>query len=289
MKRKLFLSLVAASFVNFGRGDEPTAADKSHYTLFSPTPSDSLRVWRTDHAGVTPYTLDAGHIEADVTAVSYAYVEREEFFFPIIFFKERTDVWTYGITTIKIGLLNRLDAEVTIVPYQTITLIFSPGDARRTRSGFGDVTSRLKLNIWGNDEGKTALSISGNVKYPTANHELGNGQFEGGPSIEFAAQLPDRFELRIDSAANVFEDNNDSRQASFENLLSLSHPIFGNLEGYCVFDTIVYTSGPDWVGQVKIGLNYRLAKNIELYTGSSFGVTESAFDYQPFFGVAARF
>jgi hypothetical protein len=40
---------------------------------------------------------------------------------------------------------------------------------------------------------------------------------------------------------------------------------------------------------VKIGLNYRLAKNIELYTGSAFGVTESAFDYQPFLGVAARF
>jgi len=245
---------------------------------------------------VTPYTIDAGHFEVDVTAVSYAYVEREVILFPFTPFKRSTDVWRYGVTSIKMGLLNRLDAEVTIVPYETITetglIVFSGGGIasdRITHSGFGDITSRLKLNVWGNDDGKTALSISGIVKYPTANHEIGNGQFEGGPAIEFAAQLPDRFELRIDSAANVFQDNNDSRQASFENLLSLSHPIFGNLEGYCMFDTVAYTSGRDWVGQVKIGLNYRLAKNIELYTGSAFGVTESAFDYQPFWGIAARF
>jgi len=61
---------------------------------------------------------------------------------------------------------------------------------RNTRSGFSDVVSRLKLNIWGNDGGKTALSVSGNVKFPTASDELGNGQYEGGPSMEFAAQIP---------------------------------------------------------------------------------------------------
>src|SRR5678815_1093384 len=99
MKRKLFLSLLAASFLNSSRGDDPGAEDKSHYTLFNPTPTDSLRTWRTDHAGVTPYTLDAGHIEVDITAVAYAYAEREEFLLPLIaVFKRRTDVWTYGIT-----------------------------------------------------------------------------------------------------------------------------------------------------------------------------------------------
>lgn len=56
-----------------------------------------------------------------------------------------------------------------------------------------------------------------------------------------------------------------------------------------MFNTLAFTSGPGWVGEIKTGLNYRLAKNIELYLGSSFGVTDNAIDYQPFVGVAARF
>jgi len=292
MKRALYPFLLAATFVISSRGDEPTSEDKCHYTLFNPTPSESLRVWRTDHAGITPYTIDAGHFELDVVAVSYAYDEQD-------FggsFRARSEAWSYGITQIKLGLLNRLDAEVIFRPYQTITGTLKAGSTtivRETVSGFGDVVSRLKLNVWGNDGGKTALSISGDIKYPAAKHgidELGNGQFEGGPAVEFAAQLPWDFELRINSAVDFFEDGSDARQAAFGNLISLSHCIVSKLEGYCVFDTSISTiTGAEWVGLVKVGLNYRVAKNVELYLGNSFGVTDNAFDYAPFLGIAARF
>jgi len=72
-------------------------------------------------------------------------------------------------------------------------------------------------------------------------------------------------------------------------LLSLSHQIVGNLQGYALFDAIAFTSGDDWIGSVKAGLNYRFGKDIEIYIGNSFGVTDNAFDYEPFIGVAARF
>jgi hypothetical protein len=294
MQGIILCSLLAGAFLTSARADEPSAEDKSHYTLFNPTPSDSLRTWRTDHAGLVPYTIDAGHVEADVIAVSYAYDEPE--FRGLFGFNARTEAWSYGITQIKLGLLNRLDAEVIIMPYQTITATLKAGPVtviRSTESGFGDVISRLKLNVWGNDGGKIALSISGDVKYPTAKHgpgELGNGQFEGGPGLEFAAHLPWDFELRINSAVDFFEDADNTRQASFGNLISLGHGIVGNLEGYCAFDTSVSTiASADWAGTVKVGFNYRVLKNVELYLGNSFGVTDNALDYSPFVGVAARF
>jgi hypothetical protein len=292
VKRIVLYYIIIATCLASSRGVELQADDKSSHTLFNPTPSESLRVWRTDHAGIVPYTIDAGHFEADITGVTYGYDEQEFGGFV----KIRTESWSYGITQIKLGLLDRLDAEVIIRPYQTITSTLKANDFpvfRETGSGFGDVVSRLKLNVWGNDSGKTALSISGDVKFPTAEHgigELGNGQFEGGPGLEFAAQLPWEFELRINSAINFFEDASDSRQAAFANLMSLSHGIVPNLEGYCAFSTSVSTiTGEDWIGSVKIGLNYRIAKKVELYVGNSFGVTDDAFDYAPFVGVAARF
>lgn len=298
MTRILLTCVLAAAFLTSARGDETSTADKSHYTLFNPTPCDSLRVWRTDHAGVVPYTIDAGHVEVDITLVSYAY---DEFDSPLSLFgssgpKFSTDAWAYGATLIKLGLLNRLDAEVALVPYETVTtgpkthFILNTGAFvhRETVSGFGDIVSRLKFNVWGNDEGRTALSISGIVKFPTASHELGNGQFEGGPALEFAGQLPWGFELRVDSAVNFFEDDHN-RQASFNNLLSVSHQIIGNLEGYAMFNTFAFTTGDDWAGSLQAGFNYRILKNVELYVGNSFGVTDTAFDYEPFVGVAARF
>jgi hypothetical protein len=297
MKRKLFLSLIAASLLNSGRGDEPSTEDKSHYTLFNPTPSDSLRVWRTDHAGVVPYTIDAGHLEVDVTAVSYGHDdELVGFFFVsgvgLVELRQKLEIWRYGFTQIKIGLLNNLDAEVMIEPYQTITAtvqtpLFRP--FRRTVSGFGDLSARMKLNVWGNDGGKTALSVSGNATFPTANAYLGGGRYAAGPSLEFAALLPGEFELRINSGASISEDTRDKIQSTFGNLISLSHPIIGCLDEFCAFNTAVFTSGPDWVGEIRVGLNYRLAKDVELYAGSAFGVTDNATDYQPFAGFVARF
>ena len=296
VKRTILCLVLAAACLGYSRGDETSAEDKSRYTLFNPTPTDSLRIWRTDHAGIVPYTIDAGHFEADITAVSYGYDEQDFGGFFGGGIKGRTESWGYGITQVKLGLLNRVDAEVIIRPYQTITSTVKFGSitlGRQTASGFGDLVSRLKLNVWGNDNGKTALSISGDVKFPTAEHgigELGNGQFEGGPGLEFSAQLPWEFELRINSAINFFEDASDSRQAAFANLMSLSHSILSNLEGYCAFNTSVSTiTGEDWIGSAKIGLNYRITKKVELYVGNSFGVTDDAIDYAPSVGVAARF
>lgn len=304
MKRMAFTFVLAVSVLTAARGAESTPEDKSRYTLFNPTPDDSLREWRTDHAGVSPYTVDAGHFEVDLTPLSYGYDEHDVIVSggnAIVVFSRiqiKSEAWSYGAIVAKLGLANRLDAEIRFVPYETITsqskqiIVNDNGQLvfpRTTRSGFSDVISRLKLNVWGNDEGKIALSVSGNVKFPTASDDLGNGQFEGGPSLEFAAQLPWGFELRIDGGVNFFEDDRDNRQAAVESLLSLSHQIVGHLEGYALFDTIAFTSGEDWLGSVKAGLNYRLARNIELYLGNSFGVTDNAFDYEPFIGVGARF
>jgi len=297
MKWNIFLALVVASFSNSGRGDEPGAGDKSHYTLFNPTPTDSLRTWRTDHAGVVPYTIDAGHLEVDVTAISYGHDDQVVGFvflsgIGLVELRQKLEIWRYGFTQLRIGLLNNLDAEVMIEPYQTITATLQAQSFRpfrRTHSGFGDLSSRVKLNVWGNDGGKTALSISGNATFPTANARVGGGGYGAGPSLEFAAQLPGDFELRINSGASISEDDRNKIQSTFGNLISLSHPIVGCLEEYCAFNTAVFTSGTIWVGEIRVGLNYRFARNFELYAGSAFGVTDNAMDYQPFAGLVARF
>ena len=62
------MCVLAVSVLNSTFCAEPTPDGKSQYTLFNPTPSESMRAWRTDRAGVSPYTIDAGHFEFDLAA-----------------------------------------------------------------------------------------------------------------------------------------------------------------------------------------------------------------------------
>src|SRR2546428_13703826 len=67
---------------------------------------------------------------------------------------------------IKIGLLNRLDAQLLIEPYNIV--YEKEGDYyQATWRGNGDTTIRFKYNLWGNDGGRTAPAPPPDVKMPT--------------------------------------------------------------------------------------------------------------------------
>ena len=284
-----------------------------------------MREWRTDQAGLSPYTLDAGHFEAEITAVSYGSLEEN---FDAMWGQpgslqfqhdhDKTEHLSYGEMTLKAGLLNCLDAEVVLRPYTVTT--YSGTSAywgaykdyngapysysgstsyRYTESRFGDVTSRLKLNVWGNDGGVTALSISGDVNFPTSNPQYGFGNITGGPGLEFAANLPYGIELRVNSSANFYYSFDYPNELFFENQLSLGHRIFGPLYGYCLLDTRLYRDpDPNWMvpsgcqAQIVPGLNYRLNQHFDIFVRSGFSIeghTEAGFyDYSPSMGVNIR-
>ena len=275
-----------------------------------------MRDWRTDHAGVSPFTIDAGHFEADVAGVSYAYTKPElPRIIPFPVARVEIQQWVFGETVLKAGLLNHLDLETTIIPYQQIRQRTEISDfsghhfVTSQAQGFGDMSARLKLNLWGNDGGKTALSLCGTAIFPTASDHFVDLGYRAGPSLEFAAQLPWQFELRVDSEAIIYEDFTHQTQATIGNSLSLSHPITCNLSIYGMFSAFVYSgdssetviqagggaifirySSAEWRGYARTGFNYRIGKNLELFAGSSFGVHGSfAADYNPFVGIGARF
>jgi len=252
-----------------------------------------MRPWYTDNAGQTPYTIDAGHFEGDVTAFGYAYFHRA---YPPV--QQRSRKYIFGGTEIKAGLLNNVDIELSIVPYTIRTDNYTrSGTANRffRRSGVDDLYSRIKWNLWGNDGGRTALSLGGVVYYPTGTGNISDERYTGGLLVDFTAHLPWDIEMRIhDNALSSVDYPANSttltRDFSFQNELSVLRPIVGNLKGYVLFNTYAFTStGTDWQGTIGAGLNYRVTPNVELYAGADFGVHGTSSDYSPFIGISARF
>src|SRR5882762_3507586 len=131
--------------------------DKFGLTLLDPTPRSLTRNFNTDRPDVTesPYTVDAGHVQAEFTLVEYTYDHG---------YGERTNGFSVLQANRKIGLLNNLDLQLVLNPYRNI-LTFGPSLSHRD-SGFGDAELRVKLNLWGNDGEKTSSRVMPFVPFP---------------------------------------------------------------------------------------------------------------------------
>src|SRR2546425_7551668 len=172
--------------------------DKSVFNRFNPTQAEYLRALDTDGPGSTesPYTVDAGHFQIEMTLVSYT-SDRESFNGVM----QRFEAWAIAPMHLKIGLLNRLDAQLLLEPY---TVLYELEDgSRTTRRGFGDTTLRLKYNFWGNDGGRTALAMTPYVKLPTSQEGIGNRGVEGGLVLPLAVGLPSALYLGLTNPVAV--------------------------------------------------------------------------------------
>ncbi len=270
-----------------GQTDE-AGADKSRYNLFNPTPADQLREMATDGPGATesPYTVDAGHFQIEMSFVDYT-SEKDTFDGETY----RLDWLAVAPLTLKVGVLNSLDLQLLLEPYNHVYERLDD-EYRTTRHGFGDTTLRLKYNVWGNDAGSTALAVMPFVQFPTSQDHLESDIVEAGLIVPFAAELPWDFYLGLTSRFVSAQDilGGEGRHAEFGNSLAVGHQILGDLDGYVEFFSNVSTEREvGWVGTFDTGVIYWLSDNLQLNAGANIGVTKWADDWNLFAGVAWRF
>lgn len=283
----LAIGFVAASGQESERIATPKP-DKSVYNLLNPTPPGHMREMSTDRPDKTEsaYTVDAGHFQIEMDLLSYAYDhDRAEGT------NQRRDEWAVAPMNLKAGLLNDVDFQLVLETFGwRRTKDLTTGEIL-DQSGFGDLTLRLKKNFWGNDEGKTALTIMPFVKLPTNQDDLGNDDVEGGVIFPYAVELPAGFGLAGMSEFDLMHDEPGSGyHAEFINTITAGHQIIGNLDGYVEFYSAVSTENESrWVGTFDLGLTYAWTDNLQLDAGVNIGVTESADDVNPFIGLSYRF
>ncbi|MEO5802009.1 MAG: transporter, partial [Verrucomicrobiota bacterium] len=256
--------------------------DKSVYHLFNPTPTELMRDLSTDRPDKTesPYTVDAGHIQIEADIASYSRDHESG---------TRVDSWSFFNANLKVGLCNNSDLQLVVPTYSSMRAR-SAGNTERN-SGFGDLVTRLKINFWGNDGGKTAFAAMPFVKFPTAQDDLSNGAFEGGIIFPLAVELPREWGMGLMTEFDFNKDESGGgHHAEFINSITFSHQIVGDLAGYAeFFSSVSAESDSDWIGTIDVGLVYALTENIQLDAGMNFGITRAADDFNPFAGITIRF
>lgn len=288
MRTYLLLTILSAHLAYAGEelatpSTTPTP-DKSHYTIFNPTPVDLRRSYNTDRPSKTdsPYTIDAGtfQIESDLANWTLGYEEGV-----------RVRTWIVGNTNLKVGLTNWMDLQIFPQLYVN-TRTSGPNFGKEvTHDGFGDTTVRFKINLLGNDGGKLAISLVSSVKIPTNNDHLANHVWEPGFGLPINYSLPAGFTLFAQTRIDILDEpHSRDMRVQWQNPVGLSRTIVRNLSGYVEFYNAV-SSGHDhpWVGTVDTGLIYQATPNFSVDVNSFFGVTKSAPDFNVFVGFARRF
>ncbi|OGX27906.1 MAG: hypothetical protein A2787_04085 [Omnitrophica WOR_2 bacterium RIFCSPHIGHO2_01_FULL_48_9] len=260
------------------------AEDKAAYTLRNPTPVALMRELSTDRPDKTesPYTVDAGHYQLELSFLDYSY-DHDIPSDP----HQRVTSYTVLPFNFKVGLFNNTDIQFVVNPYISE---HTRGTGDSDKHGFGDVQTRVKINLWGNDGGDTAMAVMPFVKFPTNGANLGNDDVEGGIIVPIAFSLPHEWGMGVMTEFDFNRNaDNEDYHTEFINTITFGHQIVGNLNGYVeFFSNVSNEAKADWVGTVDAGMTYLLNKDVQLDAGVNVGVTRSAEDLNPFCGLTIR-
>lgn len=261
------------------------ARDKSGSTLFQPTPRECMRELSTDRPDKTesPYTVDAGHLQLEMDFANFTASDIGGV---------RTRAWNVAPVNLKVGLLNQVDLQFIFDGYLRVRTHDNKARPKTgTQSGLGDVTTRLKINLWGDDRGATAFALLPFIKFPTSTNGLGNNAVEGGALFPLAVKLPAEFDLGTEAGIGILRDGaGDGRHGEFIQSITVGHAIAGKWSGYAEFFSSLSTERhAGWVATVDAGVAYLVTENIQLDAGCNFGVTQAADAFNPFTGISIRF
>jgi hypothetical protein len=193
-----------------------------------------------------------------------------------------------GVATsnIKRGLHPRADLQVVIEPWNASRLS-APDLPDVEHSGFGDVTVRLKLNLWGNDGGPTALAVMPYATFPAGVEGIGAEGGQGGLIVPLALELPGGWGAGLMAEIDRFRDDAGGLATGWVFSATASHAIAGELSGYLeLFSLLV--EGEPWAGTGDAGLTYGVTPDVQLDGGVNLGLTDEVEDFTLFLGLSVR-
>lgn len=232
----------------------------------------------------SPYTVPKGMIqlESDLAAFTRDRNNPEHV---------TLDAWTLGSLNAKLGLTDSIDMQIVFDGYLHERTKDRITGLTETRDGVGDLTARVKINLWGNDGGSTAFALMPFVKAPTASHGLGNDEVEGGLILPLAVELPGGWGMGVMTEFDIAADEDGGgHHMEYVNSITFGRDITERLGFYTEFWTLISSEDTSaWEGTIDVGLTFALTENLQLDAGCNFGVTEAAEDVHPFVGLSYRF
>lgn len=194
--------------------------------------------------------------------------------------------WIFGQINMKHGITHHTDAQLIFNTHSVAGQV--EGGDRTYSNGFGDITLRIKRNLWGNDSGESALAVMPYLTFPT-HSGMSNRAWAGGLILPFATTLPNGWSLGLMTELD-FRDRATDGSGRFQWLHSATTgiPISDNFGAYLELVSIVSPTAPHQLSS-NAGLTFQVTPSLILDAGCRIGLSQSAPDIGVFSGFSIRF
>jgi hypothetical protein len=199
----------------------------------------------------------------------------------------KADTTAIAATTLKVGLTDKSDLQVTWTPYVEARTR-GPGVDDKL-DGVGDIWVRYKAQVYA--QGKATIALIPYVKVPTARRGLGNDKVEGGVALPVSFAL-DGAALTFNPQVDLLLDGDGSgRHAGVTNTINLARPVTSKLTLIGELWTFTNFDPADTVTQFSadIAAAYLVTPTLQLDGGANFGLNRNTPDVQLYVGVSKRF
>jgi hypothetical protein len=254
------------------------------YSLFKRTPRAEARTLATDRPDRTESarSIPAGWVQVEANVVAWSR-DREA--------GEGTRDLGVAQVNLKVGLLPNVDLQLVTEAWSRQTVEGPDGAEIARASGSGLIMGRLKVNLWGNDGGRTALALmpfAGSVRHDAApGADAGHGAVAG-LIVPFALDLGGDWSLGAQLEVDFVDDPSGAWRTIWAQSITIGRPIVGPLSGYV---ELFHASGGGEAREVTGdgGLTLGLTDDLQLDAGVNLGLSKGADDLNPFLGLAVRF
>lgn len=235
--------------------------------------SGKLRDLSTDRPDQTesPYTVDKGKVQIEWDWFNYTKTGGA------------VSINTLPVN-LKFGVMDNFDIQFVFDNFSFNRV--SVNSITTTNRSFGDLTVRGKVNVWGNDSGKTSFAVMPALKIPLNK----GGHLEGSLMIPLAVSLPAGFGLGIMTQFDYLKNlDKDGYHLQWVNTATISRNIVGTLGAYIEGFSSMQQETGDFDAMFDAGLTLLVNKNVQLDLGGNFGLTKNVEDYKLFTGMSVRF
>lgn len=217
-----------------------------------------------------PFTTEPGRVQVEISPFDFTY-NRDN----------NQRIRDYQLPTLlKFGIAENAELKFGFEAFAWQQIRDRDTSQRQRDRGFGDISLGAKINLWGNDQGDTALALNPFVTIPTARHDFGPGGATAGLLVPSFWQLNAAWDIEFTpSLAAVRNDNDDGYVAELAQLAVLTKAFNDELEAFVEFESNITTeSGQSWQAAAGTGLTYAISQDTIVELGLSFGLNDAADD-----------
>lgn len=247
----------------------PLAGERAHAQTIRPLSTD--RPDRTE----SPYSVPAEHFQLEMDLVTFGRFANDDL-----------TIDGLGVVpfNLKYGFTHDVDVQLVFTPYLR-TASTPAGGAEEVDDGTGPLGVRFKINLTGNDDGRTAVALLPYVFVPTRGDDKADNALYG-------LLVPVTFPLAGDRAVGAMigvEQLGDTETFGIASV-TFSTPIVEGWGGFVELYSVVDGFG-DEDGQIvtlDAGVVFAPRDDWALDAGVYYGVTSDAENWRVFVGASAR-